>query len=183
MSDLEMFCRQVRARSYENAEAIALLHRGGVTSQVVSVLRQELDSMVRVIFLLSIDDMAYRERLIKDSVEGRRWKTKDGKKNITDKEMVDLANTLHGWTASVYKFGCAFIHLSNLHDHNDRDPTDGLAAVEKADLLHYLRYYHGGPTEQDPKMRHIVPLLPSVFQKIASNLEWYIKSLEAGRSL
>jgi hypothetical protein len=111
MTPLKAFCRAVRARSYENAEAIRLLHSGGVTSQVVSILRQEVDSLVRVMYLLSITDMSYQEQLIKESIEGRQWRTKDGKKKITDREMVELANTMHGWTSSVYKFGCAFIHL------------------------------------------------------------------------
>jgi hypothetical protein len=45
--------------------------------------------------------------------------------------MVDLAQILQGWTRSVYKFGCAFIHLSSLHDYNERDPLSQLPAEEK----------------------------------------------------
>ena len=36
--------------------------------------------------------------------------------------MVDLAQGLHGWTQLVYRFGCSFIHLSDLHDYQARDP-------------------------------------------------------------
>jgi hypothetical protein len=36
---------------------------------------------------------------------------------MTDREMIVIAHELQGWTQSVYKFGCAFIHLSSLHDY------------------------------------------------------------------
>jgi hypothetical protein len=81
---------------------------------MVAVLRQELDSMIRVIYLLSQSDIAFRDELIQASVEGKQWVAKGTKHRVTDKEMVELANELHGWTESVYRFGCAFIHLSSL---------------------------------------------------------------------
>ena len=51
---------------------------------------------------------------------------------ITDKEMVELAQELQGWTESVYKFGCAFIHLSGLHDYNSRDPLSLVSEIGRA---------------------------------------------------
>src|SRR5262249_40018997 len=120
MASLETFCRQVRARSAEHREAIHLLHGRRLLSQVVAILRQELHSMVRVIFLLSIGDRPYRQQLIDGSVNGEKWTVKGKKACITDREMVELAQTLQGWTQSVYKFGCAFIHLSSFHDYQHR---------------------------------------------------------------
>lgn len=46
MDITEQFCKIVRQRSKENKQAIGLLSRTGLTGQVMSVLRQELDSMV-----------------------------------------------------------------------------------------------------------------------------------------
>jgi hypothetical protein len=74
-SELEIFCRQVRTRSQENKEALALLHRNALTGNVMGVLRQELDSMVRCIFLRSVTDRQYRQRLLEDSVSGKSWRT------------------------------------------------------------------------------------------------------------
>lgn len=65
MSTLETFCRQVRARSEEHQKAMTLLHTGGVLAQVKAILRQELDWMVCVIYLLSISDLRYRDELIR----------------------------------------------------------------------------------------------------------------------
>lgn len=183
LTPLATFCRAVRARSYEHEEAIRVLQAAGVTSQVISILRQELDSLIRIMYLLSLKDMAYREQLVKDAVEGRQWMSKGGKKRITDAEMVKFANKLHGWANSVYKFGCAFVHLSKLHDYNDRDPMDELPAAEKADLLHHIRSVHGGPAGANPKMNDIIPLLPLVFRKLRDNLHHYLASLEAGGTL
>jgi len=183
MSDLEIFCRQIRERSNENRQAIHLLHSAHISSQIVSILRQELDSMIRAIYLLSISDMVYRDKLIKASVEGNEWTEKGNKKRITDRKMVDLANNLQGWTESVYRFGCGFVHLSSFHDYKERDPMKMISDEEKNAILKHMRYYHGGPSSTDPKFRDLIPYLPQVFEKIASNLEVYIKDLENGKMI
>jgi hypothetical protein len=120
MNEIAVFCRQVRARSAEHRRAMMALR--ALPGQMVSILRQELDSLVRVIFLLAQTDRAYRTKLIEASVSGKKWTANGPRRQITDREMIDLADTLHGWTKSVYSFGCAFIHLSSLHDYRMRDP-------------------------------------------------------------
>jgi hypothetical protein len=181
-SELEIFCRQVRTRSLENKEALALLHRNGLTGNVMGVLRQELDSMVRCIFLLSVTDRQYRQRLLEDSVSGKSWRTEDGKRKVTDREMVDLSGKLHGWTQNVYAFGCGFIHLSAFHDPN-RDPFDSLTPENRKVIAHYLRYYHGVTIDRTTTFREIEMVLPAVFDKISSNLECCIRDIEADSGL
>lgn len=139
--------------------------------------------MVRVIFLLAQTDSEYRQSLISASVNGERWRKKSSKGYVSDREMVDFAQHLHGWAASVYKFGCGFIHLSNMHDHEARDGLLALDATERADVIGHLRYYHGGPSAETPTFRDLIPLLPRVFEKIADNLECYVATLSAGGSL
>jgi hypothetical protein len=146
--------------------------------QMVSILRQELDSLVRVVFLLSQADREYREQLIRDSVAGQRWRRRDSHHPVTDGEMVELTDSLHGWTKSVYSFGCAFIHLSNLHDYEVRDPLEQVPKAERDAILGHLRSYHGGPNGSSPCFGDVVPFLPMVFTKIADNLECYVKDLE-----
>ncbi len=183
MSDLEVFCRQVRARSHEHSKAIDLLYRENIPTQVISVLRQELDSMIRVIYLLNIPDMSYRNELIKASIDGQEWIEKKTGKRITDRKMAELANKLQGWTKSVYRFGCAFIHLSSFHDYKERDPLDMISAEEKKAILKHMINYHFGPRNPDPKFTDLIPYLPSVFAKIASNLEVYVKDLENEKTI
>jgi hypothetical protein len=92
--------------------------------------------------------------------------------------MVELTDTLHGWTRSVSAFGCVFVHLSSFHDYLVRDPLDQISDEERSAILGHLRHYHGGPTGASPRFSDIVPLLPMVFTKIADNLECYVKSIE-----
>jgi hypothetical protein len=159
-----------------------LLAPAHLAGQMIAVLRQELDSMIRVIYLLN-QEPERRELLIEASVNGEKWAKERSRARVTDKEMVDLAQTLQGWTQSVYKFGCAFIHLSNLHDYNDRDPLIHLPVQERSDILEHCRSYHGGPSSNNAGFDALVPFLPRVLEKIARNLECYLAALENGEVL
>lgn len=179
MDALPLFSRQVRNRSKEHERAMQVLARERLAGQMVAVLRQELDSMVRVIYLLT-QQPDRRTALIEASVAGEKWSKENSRASVTDKEMVDLAQDLQGWTRSVYKFGCAFIHLSALHDYNDRDPLEQLPEQEREDILEHCRHYHGGPIGNDAKFSDLVSYLPNVLSKITGNLECYLEKLEHG---
>ncbi len=58
-----------------------------------------------------------RQHFINQTLRNERWTHPNSKKIVTDRQMVDLTDKLHGWTNSVYKLGCAFIHLSPLADY------------------------------------------------------------------
>jgi hypothetical protein len=177
MDHLSVFLRQVRSRSEEHQRAMRVLAQERLAGQMVAVLRQELDSMVRVIYLLA-QPTGRRGALIEASVRGEKWSQPSTRASVTDKEMIDLAQDLQGWTRSVYKFGCAFIHLSGLHDYNDRDPLQQLPVQEREDILQHCRYYHGGPSGNDARFSELVPYLPMVLEKIAGNLECYLDELK-----
>lgn len=181
MSEIMMFCRQVRSRSNEHQRAMKLLADAGLKGQMVSILRQELDSMVRVIYLLA-QSPERRAALIKSSVNGVRWIKENSKGAVTDKEMVELSQHLQGWIQSVYKFGCAFIHLSFLHDYNDRDPLTLISSSERYDILRHCRIYHGGPHSNNPSYLDLVSYFPRILEKIAGNLEHYLEDLEREKS-
>ncbi|MGY3859799.1 hypothetical protein [Aeromonas intestinalis] len=175
MNEKSIFIRQIRNRSNDHKRAMQLLVSANIPSQMIAVLRQELDSMVRVIYLLSQEP--YRQTLlIEASVNGQRWQQSRGRARVTDSEMVELAQQLQGWTKSVYNLGCAFIHLSNLHDYNDRDPLQQIAAEEREAILGHCRYYHGGPERSG--FTDLIPYLPRVLEKVSSNLECYLAQLE-----
>jgi hypothetical protein len=137
--------------------------------------------MIRVIYLLAIKDLTERRRLIESTLRGKKWKvqTPKGKwRPVTDREMVDFAQQLKGWTQSVYKFGCAFVHLSDYHNHFVEDPFDKLEEFERQDILSHMRYYHGGPCHDNPDMAELAMYMPRIFEKILDNLECYLKQLE-----
>jgi hypothetical protein len=142
--------------------------------------------MIRVIYLLAVNDLTERQRLIDSTLRGTRWKVRTTKgkwRDVTDREMVDLAQQLQGWTQSVYKFGCAFVHLSDFHNHLAVNPFDKLEESEKQAILSYIRYYHLRPCRDNPDMAELSLYVPQVFEKIASNLECYLKRLEQDETL
>ncbi|MBN1360597.1 MAG: hypothetical protein JW993_08395 [Sedimentisphaerales bacterium] len=141
--------------------------------------------MIRVIYLLQITDLVERQRLIHSTLQGEKWRvpTPKGKfRDVTDREMVDLAQQLQGWTQSVYKFGCAFVHLSDFHNHLAQNPFQRLSEAERQDVLSHMRNYHGGPLHDNPDMEEISEYLPRVFDKISDNLKCYLEHLERGES-
>lgn len=181
------FCELIRNRSEENRRAIQCFAQPhNVLSPAFSILRQELDSMIRVIYLLSIKDLSERHRLVESTLRGEKWKvrTQNGKwKNVTDREMVDLSQKLQGWTQSVYMFGCAFTHLSDFHNHFVENPFNKLDDSEQQNILSHMRHYHGGPSHDNPDMKELSLYVPQVFEKVASNLECYLKQLEQNKVL
>lgn len=178
MNEVEAFCRLVRIRSEENRKAVRLVYRENLTGQMISLLRQELDSMVRMIYLLHLNDLNYRNHLIRQTLSGERWRKLENNAIITDRAMVDISDDLNGWTESVYKFGCAFIHLSNFHDYQENDPFDQLTNQKKEDIKQHLNNYHFFPLSQNLSIQTISPYLPKVFDKISNNLERYIQDIK-----
>lgn len=181
MSELEIFVRQIRSRSAEHQKAVNVLSCANLSGQIVAILRQELDSMVRVIYLLE-QPIERRNSLISKSVAGERWRRENSNGLITDREMVELAQNLKNWTLSVYKFGCAFIHLSSLHDYENRNLNELVSQDQRNALIQHCRNYHGGPSQHNPGFKDFVPYLPNVFEKISANLECYLNDLIAGLS-
>ena len=180
MINIERVCKIARQRSKEHREAITLISSRNLHGQAISILRQELDSMVRALFLLQITNLDEREHLVTQLLNGQKWRRLGANAQVTDKDMVEVADNLNGWTKSVYKFGCAFIHLSTYHEYSDNDPFDSLPSSEVQDIKNHLNYYHGFSLTSELKMNTLSPYIPMVFDKIAGNLECYLTDLEEG---
>lgn len=175
MNETQKFCNIARKRSEENKNAFKILYQSNLYGQTISVLRQEIDTLVRILFLLN-QPVSVRTELINQTFEGKKWKI--GKTQITDKVMVELADELNGWTRNVYKFGCGFIHLSNFHDYQNENIFDKLEEIDKKNIISYLNTYHGFGFEGELNTKSIIPYLPKIFDKIRGNLECYIEYLE-----
>jgi len=79
--------------------------------------------------------------------------------------MVDLSDRLYGWANSVYKLGCAFIHLSPMGDYKNVNPFQQLSSIEIADIKQHLNHYHGFPLTDDLSMDTVNPYLLKVLKK------------------
>lgn len=90
------------------------------------------------------------------------------------------ADSMHGWANSVYRFSCAFIHLSKLHGYDGCNPLGGLEAGERQEILSHMRSYHGGPRSDEPSLQELVEYVPAIFKKVRDNLGCYLSYLRRG---
>lgn len=181
MTDIrQKYISLIQNRSEENKKALTLLVSQRLFGNCISILRQELDSFVRVIYLGQISDFNERERLMNQTLSGEKWTvlTPNNKwKQITDKDMVCKADELKGYVHYVYKFGCGFIHLSDFHDYVTTNPFDKLDYSEQFDIVFYLHQYHGFSRDRELTVENISNLIPAIFDKISSNLAYYFGSI------
>lgn len=95
---LSEFLIQVKSRSTENRNAFRLLSESKLYGVAIGLLRQELDSLIRVSYLwLPETPVAVAQSLIEKSVRGAIWKVvnHNGKEvKLTDRNMISLANHL-----------------------------------------------------------------------------------------
>lgn len=183
MENTMQFCKIVRERSIENKKSVTLLFENRLYANCFPILPQELDSMVRVIFILSQKDGEYKKKLIDDCLSGERWRNINNRGVITDKCMIQYTTNLHGWAHSVYRFGCSFVHLSYLHDYLSIDPVKALTCEERSNIVGYMECYHMAHLELDFSMSDISHYLVDIFNKISSNIECYLKMLENNEPL
>ena len=180
-SNTRTFVQTIRNISIENRKSITLLLSANLFGNSFSIIRQELDSMIRVIYLLHVIDLQEREQLIKQTLSGEKWQVNNVKGKrviITDKDMVELANSLFGWTQSVYKFGCSFIHLSDFHNYLVSDPFQKLEYEERRNIVKHINNYHSASLSSDSKIEDFFPFVYAIFDKISSNLGCYLEHLE-----
>jgi hypothetical protein len=118
--NVETFCRTTKARSREHHEAMRVALDKGWLAIAGSVLRMELDSMMRVIWLLRHPDT--RDQILASCIAGKGF---NAGTRIRDSDMVadadleiaaDAANENY-WVQAVYYFGNTFVHLTNAHDY------------------------------------------------------------------
>ena len=142
----------------------------------VSILRMELDSLIRVIYLNHrCDGMRRAELLTRATTPGLKF-------GIFDRDMVDFAEGLTGWARRVYDYSNAFIHLSSQHDYGAHDPFQHLDRDERTAIASYLQQYHGGTVAAISTFEEVADYIPKVFDKIAKNLEIELDILERDRA-
>lgn len=183
MNEIDRFCAIARKRSKEHS--LAMSRVTDLPAVMASLLRQELDTLMKVFYLVSNDDLEDRKRLASEFLHGRQWTviTHKGKvKPLHDKDFVNLLNKLFGWSSLVYKFSCAFVHFSNFHDYSESNPFENIRPDEKKDILLYLCQYHDGPKTSNPSFQELSLYFPKVFTKISENLEYYLKKIEANET-
>ena len=172
-NNIKKYCDIVRNSSNENEKAIKLLYESKLYKKVVGTLRKELELYIRTLYL-SQQNRINREELLSDFFQNIQWKNSQNKR-LTDREMVDFANGIgFGWEYISYKFACAFVHLSILHDWANKDAINIIRYEEKKTIVDYINQYHNANLDTNCILEDI--LVYSL--KIKANMEYYLKELE-----
>ena len=166
----------IEARSREHHEAMRVALDKGWLAIADSVLRMELDSMIRVIWLLRHPDT--REQILASCVAGQGFN--EGRKRISDTTLAEDAVKVNGWVQAVYHFGNTFVHLTNAHDYAVLDPFQ--AYERRGEVIEFLNRYHpgkvpGGPVDDSSTLRDLDAYAPYVLEKITSRLDIYVRDL------
>jgi len=179
-NDLSIFLDQVKNRSDENKKAFKILLDSKLYGVAIGLLRQELDSLIRISYLWQPETpVVVAQSLIEKSARGELWKVvnHNGKEvKVTDRDMLNLASHLGGWEQTIYSFGCKLIHLSDHHLYLDKDPFDTISNTEKEDIIGYLSAYHEY-SKSNICFTDLVEYLPKIMGKLADNVRFYIDEL------
>ena len=171
-SEIDRFHRLVQNRTKENMNSVNVLINSGNYSVAIGLLRQEIDTFVRLVYLAKVSDIEAKQ-LVSDLVAGKQWQHKSGKGGrITDREMVNEAKQQYFWVEIAYEFGCKLIHLSEIHDYENIDPFTRISINDKKEIISYLKSYHGyGETNID--IERFINFLPMVINKIQGKVIQY----------
>lgn len=78
---IDKFCNIAEQRSKDNIASFKVLYENELYGQCFSVLRQELDTMVRMIYILHFDDSKIRLHLMSQTLNGEKWSLPTPKAN------------------------------------------------------------------------------------------------------
>ena len=177
--NVEAFISTIEARSTEHHEAMTHAVQHTWWAIAGSVLRLELDSMIRVIYLIH-QPRDRRNRILTACLTGKGFK--DGTHRIPDREMIETARNDNGWVRTVYDFGNKFIHLTDAHNYADPKADPFKNYEDREDVIKYLNSYHTGTMhgqrlDDTATFNDITPYAPHVLSKITSNINSYTRNL------
>ncbi|MES2434617.1 MAG: hypothetical protein V4586_12420 [Pseudomonadota bacterium] len=180
IENLRKYMRLVDKRSCEHNVAFKLLYEQRLYGACAGLIRQEIDNLMRVDYLAFHIPLSDRDGLCRDALSGIRWEktTRGGKPvSIQDVDFHTLAASNHSWVSLAYGYSSKFIHLTNFWDYDCSDPVVTMPAADRQQVISYLNTYHGfqGNTLT---MDQLIEYLPMVFEKIRSNVEFYVSEEE-----
>ncbi|MET7398042.1 hypothetical protein ABZS66_31580 [Dactylosporangium sp. NPDC005572] len=184
MTNLEeefaFFAKATEERSAEHRKAITTAVGNKWWSIAGSLLRMELDSLIRVSYLRAHSNDRAQILFACAAGLGFGIPKQDGAgiKRIPDSVMVPRG----GWEQRVYDFGNRFVHLTEAHNYTERDPFLALPEVDRKAIVEYLDHYHGGKSgvkdlSVDSPFDDVAQYAPHVLAKIAANIRHGVEAL------
>jgi hypothetical protein len=173
---LANFVNLIKEKSSVNNASLVSAQEQKLYAQAIDILQQDIDSLLRVSYLLTIGDRSERSALMEAMLKGEEWKT--GKKNITGSDMAAVVLHFNKWIAEVFDFGNLFTKITDHHDYKSADPLANLTSIQKTTLRYYLSTYHQFPYDMAMNFSNVLSYLPKVSTKVITNLKRNLVDLE-----
>jgi len=144
ITPLEEFKKIVFQRLEENQKSFDILFGLKHYGNCISIMRQELDQIIRLLFLLN-SAKNVQKQLIESSINNHKWFVinKENKKDyITDEIISKYSESLKGWDKSIYEFGLAFGSLATTFNYGTKDPIKTMAENDRDKIYKYIIEYH-----------------------------------------
>lgn len=179
ITPLEEFKKIVFQRLEENQKSFDILFGLKHYGNCISIMRQELDQIIRLLFLLNSTKNVQRQ-LIESSINNHKWFVinKENKKDYITEEIISkYSESLNGWDKSIYEFGLAFGSLATTFNYGTKDPIKTMAENDRDKIYKYILEYHNRDFPRDYDINVLIRELPDILNIISSNLQKYMDRL------
>lgn len=155
-----MYLFGIANRALSQSSSFRMMIEEGNSLVASSILRMQLDTVLRLYALFWVKDAEYFAREVWNGVQIDRLKSSDGNL-MKDKYLIGRLLPKNPWISEVYKQTSGFVHFSNRHIHavvhfKDEEFTNATLAIGKKDFNKPLGYYG----ELLHAFRHVNMMLP-----------------------
>jgi hypothetical protein len=169
----------VTHRLEENLKSFKLLFGINHYGNCISIMCQELDQIIRLLYLLN-QRKEEQIQFMESSINSHRWylvNQDHTKKYITDEDIIEYSKELRGWDKSIYEFGIAFDCLSNNFNYGSKNPIKSMNEIDRKKLSDYIIEYHKADFPDEFTIDDLIPILPSIIKLISEKLTIYLERL------
>ena len=169
----------INHRLEENWKSFNLLFNMKHYGNCISILCQELDQMISILFVLNRNEYE-RNHLINLSANSHRWYFLDENNKkiyVVEKDLIAYADSLKGWEKSIYEFGLSFQKLSINFNYLLKDPIQGMSEMERKQISDYIQEYHDKSFPDTFGILELVPLLEKIFTSITQRIGSYLDKI------
>jgi hypothetical protein len=171
--------KMISNRLDENMKSFNLLFDLKHYGNCISIMCQELDQIVRLLYLINISP-DYRKQLISSSINNQKWHithVDNQKEYITDEILLDFSKMLNGWEKSIIEFGYLFKSISVNYNYGLRDPIKSMTDPDRLKLYVYIQEYHSSSFPKQFSTDEIIPILPMIMKLIGENMNNYLSKI------
>jgi|SRR5208282_4151651 len=166
-------------RMQENMKSFKLLFNIKHYGNCISIMCQELDQLIRLLFLLN-SNSDEKKQFMYSAINSQRWyiiNNENKKEYVTDETLLKFAETLNDWDRSIYEFGFSFNDLSTNFNYGSRDPIKSMNERNRKKLYNYVKEYHVRDFPASFSLDDLIPVLPMIIEEISSKLNKYLERI------